>query len=272
MWLSTHLVPIVALAMAAAASASGPGLPDVLKLVDPLIGSSNGGNVFAGASLPYGMAKAVADVQLPDAGGAATGGFATDRSSVDGSTAAVTGFSALHDSGSGGNPSLGNFPLFPQMCQDDVNTCRFRLEDRQETYDPASVVARPGYFALRLATSSIGAEMTVADKTALFRFSFPLNATGGNSGTPAMLLDLTDLRQSRQNASVSVDETTGRMTGSGVFLPSFGAGTYELHFCADFYGSDILDSGVWVNSRGGTEPKEISVPRGFNVRRAQCCR
>jgi hypothetical protein len=30
---------------------------DVLKWIDPLIGSRNGGNVFVGATLPYGMAK-----------------------------------------------------------------------------------------------------------------------------------------------------------------------------------------------------------------------
>lgn len=30
---------------------------DVLSYVDPLIGSQKGGNVFAGATLPYGMAK-----------------------------------------------------------------------------------------------------------------------------------------------------------------------------------------------------------------------
>lgn len=30
--------------------------------VDPLIGTINGGQVFAGATLPYGLAKAVADV------------------------------------------------------------------------------------------------------------------------------------------------------------------------------------------------------------------
>jgi putative alpha-1,2-mannosidase len=30
---------------------------DVLKWVNTLIGSQNGGNVFAGATLPYGMAK-----------------------------------------------------------------------------------------------------------------------------------------------------------------------------------------------------------------------
>ena len=70
-----------------------------LNLVDPLIGSVNGGNVFAGASLPYGMAKAVADVSGQD-----TAGFAFDGSNV-------TGFSSLHDSGTGGQPSLGLFPL-----------------------------------------------------------------------------------------------------------------------------------------------------------------
>lgn len=31
---------------------------DPLVFVDPLIGSTGGGNVFAGASLPYGLAKA----------------------------------------------------------------------------------------------------------------------------------------------------------------------------------------------------------------------
>lgn len=30
---------------------------DVLDWVDPLIGSNSGGNVFSGATLPYGMAK-----------------------------------------------------------------------------------------------------------------------------------------------------------------------------------------------------------------------
>jgi hypothetical protein len=33
------------------------GSTDVLDWIDPLIGSKSGGNVFAGATLPYGMAK-----------------------------------------------------------------------------------------------------------------------------------------------------------------------------------------------------------------------
>ncbi|ROW03120.1 hypothetical protein VMCG_05689 [Cytospora schulzeri] len=232
---------------------------DPLAYVDPLIGSTNGGNVFAGASLPYGLAKAVADVD-----GQNTGGFATDGSNV-------TGFSSVHDSGTGGNPSLGNFPLFPQVCPDDsdVNSCSFRIGDRKLPYVNESVVARPGYFGVQL-TSGVKAEMTVAKKTALYRFDFSSAATssGGNTSTethPLILLDLTDLWQSRQNASVSVDADTGRMKGNGTFLPSFGAGYYVMHFCVDFFGADIYENGVWVNNRAGTEPKDLFITRGFNL-------
>lgn len=225
---------------------------DPLTYVDPLIGSTNGGNVFSGASLPYGLAKA-----SPDVDGANTGGFATDGSNI-------TGFSSVHDSGTGGNPSLGNFPLFPQTCPDDndVDSCAFRIGDRKVPYLNSSVVAQPGHFSLQLSTG-ITADMTVAQRTALYRFTFP---EGGNASThPLVLLDLTDLWQSRQNASVSVDPDTGRMKGNGTFLPSFGAGSYQLFFCVDFFGADIFETGVWVNNRASTDPKELFVTRGFNL-------
>jgi len=63
---------------------------DILSFVDPLIGTVNGGHVFPGASLPFSMAKAVADVT-----GEKQGGFASDGSNI-------TGFSHMHDSGTGG--------------------------------------------------------------------------------------------------------------------------------------------------------------------------
>ena len=63
---------------------------DILQFVDPLIGTANGGHVFAGASLPFGMAKAVADSSTDG-----QGGFASDGGNI-------TGFSHMHDSGTGG--------------------------------------------------------------------------------------------------------------------------------------------------------------------------
>lgn len=81
---------------------------DPLSYVDVLIGSSNAGNVFSGASLPYGMAKAVADTNSSSN----QGGFTLDGSPV-------TGFSVLHDSGTGGSPSLG------ETNRPSMSTCVF---------------------------------------------------------------------------------------------------------------------------------------------------
>ncbi|KAH4115756.1 hypothetical protein HBI56_169420 [Parastagonospora nodorum] len=230
---------------------------DVLKWVDTLIGSQNGGNVFAGATLPYGMAKAVADVD-----GANTGGFSTDNSNI-------TGFSALHDSGTGGNPSLGNFPIFPQLCSsEDINTCKFPIAARATQYKNDSIKAKPGYFGVTL-VNGIQADMAVSEHAALFRFNFTEASAGNISVDPMIMLDLTDLWASRQNASISVNAedggTTGSMRGNGTFLPSFGAGSYGAYFCLHTSGGKIKDSGVWVNDRAGSEPKELYVTRGFNL-------
>ncbi|ORY55716.1 family 92 glycosyl hydrolase [Pseudomassariella vexata] len=221
---------------------------DVLQFVNPRIGSTNGGNVFAGATRPYALAKPVADVD-----GQNTGGFATDGSNI-------TGFSSVHDSGTGGNPSLGNFPLFPQLCPgNEVNGCSFRIGDRATRYVPDTVVASPGHFGVELA-SGIKVDMTSSDHAALYLFKFPTS-----NESSLVLLDLTDLWQSRQNGTVSVDASSGQLVGNGTFLPSFGAGSYVMHFCVSFFGGEVLDNGVWVNNRAGTEPKELYVTRGFNL-------
>ena len=68
---------------------------NILGFVDPLIGTINGGHVFAGASLPFSMAKAVADTD----GDELQGGYASDGSNI-------TGFSHLHDSGTRGVSSF----------------------------------------------------------------------------------------------------------------------------------------------------------------------
>ncbi|KAF2766691.1 alpha-1,2-mannosidase [Teratosphaeria nubilosa] len=221
------------------------------NLINPLIGSYNGGNVFAGATLPYGMAKAVADVS-----GQNTAGFSYDFSNV-------TGFSALHDSGTGGQPSMGNFPLSvqPSCAGDVVEGCKFGSKyERAVDYVNGTVKAQPGYFALEL-QNGVAFETTVTEHAALYNFHFEGNGTV----SPMFLLDLTDLQDSRQNASVSVDPQTGRISGNGTFLPSFGVGSYQAYFCVDFRGAGVRDTGVWVNDRAGTEPKELFVNRGYSL-------
>jgi putative alpha-1,2-mannosidase len=230
---------------------------DPLAYVDPLIGATNGGNVFPGASMPYGMAKAVADTNSDSR----QGGFTLDGSPV-------TGFSTMHDSGTGGSPSLGNFPLFAYTnCPGgDVNRCVFPKRSRAAfgRFSSSGVSAKPGAFGITL-DSGIRAEMTTTHHASLFSFTFPSLGADGEPAGPLILQDLTDLSDSRQdNASVAVDPNTGRITGTARFLPSFGTGGYVLHFCTDFSGADIVDSGIFVNSRASTDVHELTISRSIN--------
>ncbi|KAJ5894009.1 Alpha-1-2-mannosidase [Penicillium taxi] len=244
------LLPLFIAVLANAADPSPVEDYDVLQYIDPLIGSANGGNVFSGATLPYGMAKAVADTDSENN----QGGFAYDGSNV-------TGFSSMHDSGTGGSPSLGNFPLFPyaQCANDDVNGCVYPKKSRKTKYQSDSVQSSPGYFAISL-ESGVHVDMTAAHHTTLFRFKFTKDSN------PLILLDLSDLSDSRQdNASISINSTTGRMTGSARFLPSFGSGSYKLHFCTDFNSSGALrDSGIFVDARASTGVQVLEISRGIN--------
>ncbi|KAI7486434.1 glycoside hydrolase family 92 protein [Hortaea werneckii] len=234
----SHLIPLLTPVLSQ--------ISDPLRYVDPLIGSSNGGNVFPGATLPYGMAKASADTDSESN----QGGFTTDGSNV-----------------TGGSPSLGNFALFPYAsCKnDEINGCVLPKRARAEPYLNGSVVATPGFFGITL-QSGIKAAMTTAMHTSLFEFTFPDPPSFVNgTGSPLIFMDLTDLSNSRQdNASISVDPNTGRMMGNGRFLPSFGSGNYVAYFCADFSGPAIRDSGIFVDSRGSTDVKSLKISRSIN--------
>ncbi|PYH92293.1 alpha-1,2-mannosidase [Aspergillus ellipticus CBS 707.79] len=219
---------------------------DVLDYVDTFIGTSNGGHSFAGATLPFGMAKAVADTI-----GENQAGFAYD-------TTNVTGFSHMHDSGTGGSPSLGNFPIFvhPGCPGDSLDNCTWQQSDRATSWIQGSPKASPGYFGIAL-QNGVRAEMTVTNHSALYQFTFTNGST--DSFSPVVLVDLMDLPQSRTNGTASVDPSTGRLTGNGTFNPSFGIGSYDLHFCADVQGASVRDTGVWTNNRAGLGQTSVSL-------------
>lgn len=141
------------------------------------------------------MAKAGADTY----GGENQGGFSSDSSPI-------YGFSHMHDSGTGGSASLGNFPIFAQSgCpNDDVNACNYTKTYRMTPRVNESIVARPGYFDVTL-ESGVRTEMTVTNHTALYRFTFPETpATANTTLSPHFLVELTDLPNTRSSANITV--------------------------------------------------------------------
>ncbi|EPE03537.1 glycoside hydrolase family 92 protein [Ophiostoma piceae UAMH 11346] len=237
-------------------SSASLGNVDVIQYINPLIGTVNGGHVFPGASLPYGMAKAVADT---DSRAENAAGFVSDDSKI-------IGFSHMHDSGTGGSPSLGNFPLFvhPGCPDDDYEKCAYMSIQRGVARRDGTARASPGYFAIDL-NNSVSAEMTASQHAALYRFTFDLtnlvdhegqNDDGGKKRiwsakeyvpfSPLVVLDLADLANSRSMGNVEVFPDTGRVTGSAAYAPSFGSGRYEAYVCADFDGAVIRNTGVFA--------------------------
>lgn len=164
--------------------------------------------------------------------------------------------------GTGGSPSLGNFALFPFLScpNNDIDRCVFPKKTRKVKYANDSVIATAGYFGITLA-NKIAVDMTTAHHTSLFRFTFPSNA----SAIPLILMDLTDLSDSRQdNGTITVDPKSGRMVGNAVFRSSFSTGLYTPYFCADFKGPTIHDNGIFVNSRASAAVKTLTLSRSIN--------
>lgn len=206
------------------------------------------------------MAKAVADTLSPAENAA---GFVSDNNPV-------LGFSHMHDSGTGGHPSMGNFPLFvhPGCPQDDFTQCKFTLIQRQTNRVNGSVFASPGYFSINL-TNTVQAEMTTTQHAVLYRFTFdgaPLvdvemtaidEVVRGVPYSPLVLVDLTDLMNSRSVGGIEVFAEDGRIVGQGKYAPSFGSGSYNAYFCADFRGAEIRRTGTFQGEKPVEEPKVL---------------
>ncbi|VDB96722.1 unnamed protein product [Peniophora sp. CBMAI 1063] len=218
---------------------------DVSSFVNLFIGTTAGGHVFPGATLPHGMAKAGMDTNSnePQAGYDANPEFN------------VTGFSALHDTGTGGGVSLSHWKIFPvpacptiDNCTTDVNTRAVPrvLKDDGSADDAAS----PGYFSTNL-TNGMRVELTAASRATLQRHTFPAQEDGT---IPRFIVDVTSAAgNSATTPLVSINTTTGRVTALAQFQASFGPGRYTTYGCVDFAiegssDAQLVDFGIWQSN------------------------
>ena len=130
-------------------SSGRPDLPErvLTQYVNPLIGTEGFGHctnpciffltvAFAGATIPFGMAKAVPD---SDREWQNQAGFLHDNSRIK-------GISQLHDEGTGGTGSLGNFPIWMDECKsrDAGPFCAAIYEMPPRTGGKPNLAARSG--------------------------------------------------------------------------------------------------------------------------------
>ncbi|PFH46413.1 glycoside hydrolase family 92 protein [Amanita thiersii Skay4041] len=230
MVLCTKLLALGALALVHAQTTkcvkNVPLISDPASLVNPFIGTTKGGHVFPGATLPHGMVKVGMDTDSPG-----------NHAGYDGDAQFnVTGFSQLHDSGTGGAVPLSNFKLFPFKQCSSFDKCRTSITGRKTLRKVLADgspddFASPGYFSTNL-TNGIRVELTSTRRTAIHRYTFPAGTT-----EPRIAVDITnDGQRSSTNPVMSFDPNTAEVKGGASFAASFGPGRYSAFTCVTFKG------------------------------------
>ena len=274
------ILPQLHLAVHAASSLSN----DPASYVDTLIGTLNGGNVFAGPSTPMGSIKPGLD---SDAAGNQAG-FVPDGHSR------IFGISALHDDGTGGKPSLGMSSLLPQYCQLDTEEqdsgCKWTRYARRTNITHSSVKSAPGEFHVSL-LSGIDVSMAASDHAAVFHSDFSPairrgtwqarsqpasgdadndNVKRANNMEPVLVFDyMTDLQNSGRapnntlrtssfvlpaTSHAAAAEVT-RIESSATFAPSFGVGSFKVYTCLDV--PLVRAFGIYQDSESMPEASEL---------------
>ncbi len=259
-FLAAVAVSLVALSSAAQADLAGE--------VNPFIGTTNGGNTYPGATLPFGMvAFSPEETPLPGRSYpiAAPGGY---EWRVNG----IKGFSLTHLSGTGCTGASGDILIMPVTREVELSPSAddsfSSMYSSYFTHDHET--ASPGSYKVALA-NGVTAELSATLRTGSARFTWPKDK-------PANLLFRTsDSEIGSSDASVSVDPAKREVTGSvtsgnfcGYLSPDRRESYYTLYFVAEFDQS-FAAGGAWqdttltkgaVTARGGTSYGDRGHPPG----------
>ncbi|MEU0004509.1 GH92 family glycosyl hydrolase [Streptomyces sp. NPDC006314] len=215
---------------ALAATAAPRGLvKDPTAYVDPLIGTRNGGDVFPGAVVPFGMLSWSPENTRGDATRtAAPGGYQYDATRI-------RGFGLTHMSGTGCAGGGGDIPFFPyagEVTSSPASDTKDAVYASDFTH--ADETAEPGHYKVGLA-SGVTADLTATARTGSARFGFP-------AGKPASLLVRTAGSEvGSEDSTVTIDPGTRTISGSvtsgnfcGYLDPEGRRAYYTLYFTAHF--------------------------------------
>jgi predicted alpha-1,2-mannosidase len=246
--LTVGLLAPTGLATPASAATAGPTPHrDVVSYVDPLIGSSNGGNTYPGAVRPFGMLS-----WSPTT----TKGDQTDTGAANGyqyDTTRTRGFALTHVNGAGCHPgAAGDVPIFPHA---GAVTSSPTADTKDATYasdfSHDNEVAKPGRYSLGLANGT-KTDFAATTRAGIGTISFP-------KGKQANLLFRTSNSLNGSADAKTRINTKARTVSGSVLTGGFcgrrgnGGGSnkfsyYRLYFTATF-DQPFVRTGTWVDDR-----------------------
>lgn len=245
-------------AQTAAATSPGSAPADPASYVNPLIGSSNAGNTYPGAVVPFGMLAWSPQTSTGNQFSTpAPGGYRYDATRI-------RGFSLTHLNGVGCSGANGDIPIMPYV-GDVTSSPSSDTRDAvyASTFSHADETAQAGYYKVGL-DSGATAELTTTARTGTGEFGFP-------AGKPAsMLLRTSNSESGSSAATVHVDAATRTVTGSvdaGNFCGPQSANNrhdvYTLHFTAHF-DQPFASVGTWTDGTLAPGATTASGGTGYN--------
>jgi predicted alpha-1,2-mannosidase len=227
------VVLLVALSSAARADLAGE--------VNPFIGTTNGGNTYPGATLPFGMvAFSPEETPLPGRSYsiAAPGGY---EWRVNG----IKGFSLTHLSGTGCTGASGDILIMPVTRSVELSPSAddsFSLYSSYFAHDQET--ASPGFYKVALG-NGVTAELSATLRTGSARFTWAKDKDAN------LLFRTSDSEIGSSDASVNVDPAKREVTGSvtsgnfcGYLSPDRRESYYTLYFVAAF-DQPFTAGGAW---------------------------
>ncbi len=213
------------------------------SFVDTKVGviDANGSNCVIGPQLPF--ASINPSPQTPDG---EHDGYAPNKP--------IRGFGQLHVSGTGWG-KYGHFLLSPQI--------GLKVGETEHDSPASDEITQPNYYKATLTRYGITAEVTPAEHSAIYQFTFP------KSGESNIIMDVThsltrDIAQfiggTVKSNQVTIDAATGeKFSGMIEYEGGFSGGFYKLYFTAEL---DKKPSafGVWKNGTlyNGTREAKLS--------------
>ncbi|KQZ71004.1 alpha-mannosidase [Rhodanobacter sp. Root561] len=218
--------------------------------VNPLIGSSHGGNTFPGAVLPFGMLQwSPENTRGKHNRTAAPGGYLYEA-------ARIRGFSLTHLSGTGCAGASGDVPFMPVTTpitsspSSDDDDSRYASDFRH-----ADEQAKAGYYQVKLANGT-DVELAAAMRSGVARFGFPAGKKAN------LLIRTSDSEVGSSAATVQVDRMRRTVSGSvtsgnfcGYLSEANQRSYYTLYFVAEF-DQPFTQTGSWHDDQlqpGSTE-------------------
>ncbi|MEU6251593.1 GH92 family glycosyl hydrolase [Streptomyces sp. NPDC047043] len=244
------LTTALAAALPAPGSSAADGADAVASptaYVDPLIGTTNGGNTYPGATLPYGMIA-----WSPTS----TTGDQTSTGAANGyeyNVRRIRGLSLTHVNGAGCNPgAAGDVPIMP-FVGDVTSSPSADTKDAvyASNFSHGNERAVPGRYSLGL-DSGARADLAVTRRAGVADFTFPADKPA------SLLFRVSNSLNGSEDAHIDIDRAHRKVTGwvlTGAFCGRRANGGtnnrksyYRLYFSASF-DRDFATTGTW---RDGT--------------------